>query len=196
MVKIDVRSIIILVLIAIIVLMRKCNNVDPIIETRVETETVIEYDTVHIERTEYVPKYYETIVTVTDTVPASVDTLSILKDYYTKISYQDTIALDTLGYIVLNDTITQNRIYSRAIDPSIQIPIITNTIKETIYINNRELYAGPVVNFNSNGVNFVGGSLLLKDKLGHNFYSSIGFDRDFNVTYQVGVNWKLQKNKD
>lgn len=196
MIKIDARSIIILILVGIIVFMSKCNKPKVVIENRVETETVIEYDTVHIEHTEYVPKYYETIVTVTDTVPLVVDTTAILKDYYTKIFYRDTISLDTLGFILLNDTITQNRIYSRSIDSDIQIPVITNTIKETIYINNRELYAGPVVNFNTNGVNFIGGSLLLKDKLGHNFYSSIGFDHNFNVTYQVGVNWKLQKNKD
>ena len=45
-------------------------------------------------------------VEVVKEIPANVDTGAILKDYYARVFYKDTFKLkDTLGFIVINDTI-------------------------------------------------------------------------------------------
>ena len=67
-----------------------------------------------------------------------VDTLEILKDYFEKYVYLDTIPIDTLGYVSIIDTLSQNRILYRKPTINIQIPTKTITIVERE--NEREYY--------------------------------------------------------
>ena len=46
------------------------------------TQTVTKWDTVTIDSLVYIPKWKTKIETIHDTVPANIDTLDILKDYY------------------------------------------------------------------------------------------------------------------
>jgi len=63
-----------------------------------------------------------------------VDTLEILKDYFEKYVYLDTIPIDTLGYVTIIDTLSQNRILYRKPTINIQIPTKTITIGNTFLI--------------------------------------------------------------
>ena len=89
--------------------------------TKIETK----WDTLKIDSLVYVPKWRTRIVTEHDTIPTDIDTLSILKDYYSKYFYTDTLDLDSLGNIVINDTISKNQIIFREINPNIYIPTTT-----------------------------------------------------------------------
>jgi len=104
-------------------------------------------DTVFVEtvKTEYRRgKDIQVIVEVPTYIPADVDTLSILKDYYSKRIYSDTLRIDSLGYVAIRDTISQNRIVGRFFDARITERRITETtiVKELPKI---EFYMGVAV---------------------------------------------------
>lgn len=193
--NIDIRMVTIAVLIGIILFLIKCggDTPAPIVKDRVVVETVVEYDTVRLTQTKYVPKYKEIIIYDIDTMIADVDTLSILKDYYAHVFYNDTILLDTLGYLIVNDTITQNRIASRDIQSEIRIPTTTTFIRETVLVNERELYVGPVLNFNTQNIQFLGANVTFKDRTGHTFNAGAGITPGLVIAYQFGIGWKLHK---
>ena len=89
-----------------------------------------EVDTVFVEtvKTEYRRgKDIEVVVEVPTYIPVDVDTLSILKDYYAKRIYSDTLRIDSLGYVAIRDTISQNQIIGRFFDARITERKITET---------------------------------------------------------------------
>ena len=86
----DIKTLLIVVLVAIILLMRACSggkNGTDIAEPTIITETVTKWDTLKIDSLVYVPKWRTKITTIHDTIPADIDTLGILKDYYAKYFY-------------------------------------------------------------------------------------------------------------
>jgi hypothetical protein len=122
----NIQTLLIVVLVIIIVFLRSCSGrgaVEPEIITKIE----IKYDTIQTIKETYVPKWKTKVVTEivtetiteTDTFQQPIDTLAILQDYYTKYFYQDTIEIDTIGYAIVNDTITKNSIFSRDVKTSI-----------------------------------------------------------------------------
>lgn len=99
----------------------------------IETKTDIKYipinniDTIYQTKTD-IQRYLDTIIQYRiDTL--QIDTMSILKDYYAMYVYNDSINFsDSLGYIIINDTITQNKIAHRSVLPYLNQKIIQNTI--------------------------------------------------------------------
>ena len=93
-------------------------------------------DTIDIVKTKVVTKkgediYHETIVEKEVLIPAVVDTMALLKDYYSKVLYKDTLVLpDSLGTVSLLDTISQNKIFGRTFNASVK----QRTIKETTIV--------------------------------------------------------------
>lgn len=59
-----------------------------------------------------------------------IDTASILKDYFAKAIYSDTEKIK-YGSIIINDTVTQNRIASRGLITNFNIPALTKTVTLT-----------------------------------------------------------------
>ena len=116
--KITYISIIVLLIGVIVYLLTQGNTQ----EERVEIKTTIEKIPVKVETPVYVPKWRTKVETVTkikfktDTLYALVDTNEILKDYYSKYAYQDTVSVDTFGNIVISDTITRNYIMARYVN--------------------------------------------------------------------------------
>jgi hypothetical protein len=87
--------------------------------------------TVEIIKSEYRRgRDIEVIVEVPTYIPVDVDTASILKDYYSKRIYSDTLRIDSLGYVAIRDTISENRILGRFFDARIN----ERTIRETTIV--------------------------------------------------------------
>jgi hypothetical protein len=189
-----IQSIIIVILFIVILLMRQCGGkkVEPVKE-KIVTKVEIVRDTVELEKTVYVPKWRTKIETKYDTtfvdVPAHVDTLNILKDYYSKYEYTDTLYLDSLGYVILTDTISQNTILKRSQVPSIVIP--TKIVNNTIFINNREFYTGFGVRTNGKNISWMGLEGVLKNKKGNTFVLGIGTDNENKFSLGGSVHWKI-----
>jgi len=166
-------------------------------------------DTVDIVKTKVVTKkgediYHETIVEKEVIIPAIIDTLALLKDYYSKVLYKDTLVLpDSLGIVALNDTISQNKILGRTFNASVK----QRTIKETTIVKElpkTKIFYGLEGGFNkADVVSSVGAGVLIntkKDKiyqlgLGVNNKTTDGTTGAFSPYIRGGVYWKIKLKK-
>jgi hypothetical protein len=129
------------------------------------------------------------IVEVVKEIPADIDTLSILRDYYARVFYKDTFKLkDSLGYIVINDTITTNRIYSRGFASYINIP----TIRETLYLKELKntLFFGPAIQLGKTPS--FGGDLHLKTKKDLLLGFGLGLNLNTSPYFRGSIGWKIK----
>lgn len=108
-------------------------------------DTIYKYEVVEIP--DYKP-YPVPGAEVIIEVPIDVDTTAILKDYFKKYYYEDTILIDSVGKATIKDTISTNRILSRSVIFDYKIP----TFKETIIVKEKPrniVYLGGGANINS-----------------------------------------------
>ena len=168
-----------------------------------------EIDTVDIVKTKVVTKkgediYHETIVEKEVIIPAVIDTMALLKDYYSKVLYKDTLILpDSLGTVSVIDTITQNKILGRTFNASVK----QRTIKETTIVKElpkTKLFYGLEGGFNkADFVSSVGAGVLIntkKDKiyqlgLGVTNQTTDGTNGGFTPYIRGGVYWKIKLKK-
>ena len=186
----NIQTLLIVVLAVLLFLQRSCSSTPPV-EPKVITEVVTHWDTVKVETTKYVPKIVEKVVVDIDTFSTPIDTVTVLKDYYAKYFYTDTIQIDTLGSIVINDTITRNLIAMRDVQSNIFIP--TTTITNTVYLYKREFYGGVSVGATNQAVQNINGELLYVNKKRDAYGFGIGLNPDFQPIYTVRMYWKIGK---
>lgn len=207
--KLDIKVLAILLLIGIVVF-QQCGGNKP--EKPGETiridgkEHVIvkhEIDTFTITKTKTITKrgediYHDTTIYVK--LPSDpIDTMSILKDYYSKKVYSDIIYLsDSLGVVKVKDTISQNTIVSRVYDTEVSQKYIRDMmiVKES---QRNQVYYGANMGFDkTNFINSVGGSLLLKTKKDKVYQVGLGVMNQSNsVSPYVngGIYWKIKLKK-
>ena len=165
--------------------------VEPKVITKVETK----WDTITVNKEIYVPKWKTKIITKykndTIVINTPIDTLEILKDYYSKNVYIDEIILDSLGVVTITDTITQNTILSRSVVSNILIP--TTTITSDIYVNSRELYWGLNIAGRSSQINYLGGGLLYKSKNKNIYGLGVGVNENFQPILSASYYMKIGK---
>ena len=186
----NIQTLLVVVLAALLFLQRGCSSTPPV-EPEVITEVVTKWDTVKIEKTEYVPKIVEKVVVEIDTFSAPIDTITVLKDYYAKYFYTDTIQIDTLGSIVINDTITRNLISMRDVQSNIFIP--TTTITNTIYLYKHEFYGGFSVGATNQAVQNINGEFLYVNKKRDAYGFGVGLNPQWQPVYTVRMYWKIGK---
>ena len=186
----NIQTLLIVVLAVLLWLQKSCSSTPPV-EPKVITEVVTHWDTVKVETTEYVPKIIEKVVVDIDTFSTPIDTVSVLKDYYAKYFYTDTIQIDTLGSIIINDTITRNLIAMRDVQSNIFIP--TTTITNTVYLYKREFFGGISVGGNSQMIQNINGEFLYVNKKRNAYGFGIGLNPDFQPVYTVRMYWKIGK---
>jgi len=166
-------------------------------------------DTIDIVKTKVVTKkgediYHETIVEKEVIIPAVIDTAALLKDYYSKVLYKDTLILpDSLGTVSVIDTITQNKILGRTFNANVK----QRTIKETMIVKElpkTKVFYGLEGGFNkADFVSSVGAGVLIntkKDKiyqlgLGVNNQTTDGINGGFTPYIRGGVYWKIKFKK-
>jgi|TARA_R110000765_G_scaffold425598_1_gene538862 hypothetical protein len=200
----NLKSIIIAVLIIIIILQQQCSspfqpfNLNPFnkrieqpVEGMVITKIETKWDTVKIDSLVYIPKWKTKIETIHDTIPANIDTLDILKDYYTKYFYTDTLDLDSLGNIIIKDTISRNSIVFRQITPNLLLP--TTTITRDSLISKHEFYVGIGLAGNRTQFNYIGGELLFRSKRKKVYGIGLGLNQTLEPVISARMMWKLGK---
>jgi len=190
--NVDIKSLIILILILVILFLKNCQSPNVVVEEKTITETVTEIKTVEVEKEVYVPKYTERIITNIDTVLVQnpIDTLEILKDYYTRYLYSDTLQLDTLGYVIINDTITMNKILSREFSSTLSIP--ETTIKETIYLNSRLFFIGPNISFTGTGFDGAHLDFYYKDRGNRLYNIGLGVNDRGDALFNTGIKFEIK----
>lgn len=185
-----IQSLLIVVLVIMVLFQSQCSK-KPTVEPEVIVTIETKWDTVEVVQTEYVPKWKTKLVVEYDTIPSDIDTILILKDYYAKYSYTDTLTLDTLGFLVLNDTITMNSILSRSFVSNIKIP--TTTITKEIYLNKREFYWGLGLQGQTDQLNYLGGELMYKNKQKNMLGLGLGVNQDLQPVLSGRIYWKIGK---
>ena len=186
----NIQTLLIVVLAAVLFLQRGCSST-PQVEPEVITEVVTKWDTLKVTEKEYVPKYIRKTIVDIDTFQAPIDTVSILKDYYAKYFYTDTIKIDTLGTIIVNDTVTRNLILMRDVQSNIFIP--TTTVTNTVYLYKREFYGGIAIGSTNQAVQNINGEFLYVNKKRNAYGFGVGLNPDFQPIYTVRMYWKIGK---
>lgn len=133
---------------------------------------------IFVPKTQYV---YNTVE-----VPAKVDTAEILKSYYAKNYYSDTIKTkDTISHlkVVINDVVTQNKIIDRSVLYDYIIP--TKTITTTVTPKPKgQLFAG--VNVGQG----LGASIAYKTPKDKMYDAGFMFNLRGNIFY-ISAKWKI-----
>lgn len=183
------QNVIIVVLVIVIIFMQECRHCPKSTETKVEVhDTTYKHfppETLTVEK----PHWYK--VETTDTIPANVDTLAIIKDYLAKYYYVQTIK-DTNLSVTITDTVTQNKIAGRGF--SYQIlktqQIITNTTTITPATKTK-MFAGLQLNGSKTQFGFAP-SLAIETKKEHLY--AIGYDV-LNGSIQGSLYFKIKLKK-
>ena len=196
---------IIVALVAIILLQRSCDGIFDSGEeqTTVKTDTVYKHihDTitkdVKVIHTEYVPinKPQYTPGETLDTCKSRFQDL--LKEHLIKRVYADTLKLDSLGSIVIKDTVWINKLHGkRTYVKDYKIPYVTKTIT-TIEKEKprRQLYVGGNVFGNTDDLQAITPGLIYKDKKDRIYQANVGVNFDGSLTFGVGTYWKIKLNK-
>lgn len=168
-----------------------------------------EIDTIEVIKPKIVTKkgediYHEVIVDHEVKVPVNVDTNAILKDYYTKVLYKDTLHLpDSLGTIALIDTISKNKILGRTFDAKVK----QRTIKETTIVKElpkTKVFYGFEGGFNKTDVvSHIGTGLIINTKSDKLYHIGVGVanrvvdgtNGGLSPYIGAGVYWKIKLKK-
>ena len=224
--KLDIKTIIIVGLI-IFLLLRGCGDTPQgtkeIVKVDGKKYELVDktIDTVFVEKRvevpTYVPKYVDRVVEKIVKIPTHVDSLQIIKDYYSKFVTKDTLRLTyefapeitidsigtkpnpTLGFGVITDTITQNKVLSRDVVWNFKVPTIYNTtiVKD---LPKTQLYYGFNLGGNKQDIfSTASGGLILKTKSDKLYQLNLGVQTngvDGVVPYiGGGIFWKINLNK-
>lgn len=207
--KIDIKLIIIIILLGVIYF-QNCgdNKQDNVVTIDGKKFGLLKYtlDTVEVTNTT-VKKvkgddiYHETFEIDTAFLPTVVDTQQILKDFFVKNVYKDTLILnDSLGYVFIIDTITKNKLLERSWVAKVKSREIK---KETIVkeLPKNEFYLG--INGNLDKVDYLnslGTGLIIKNKKDNIIQLNIGLSNKqinnssskFTPYFGGGYYWKLK----
>ena len=167
-------------------LVNQCSTPDVITNTKIEYK----WDTVKTEIPSYIPKPtpYPVEVVKWDTFYSPIDTNLILKDYFTKIFYSDSLISDSIA-INIEDTITRNRIFSRTLSYSILYP--TKIITNEVLVAKNEYFYGMQLVSGRDGFAYIGPEFSLKTKTNNLYQLGIGIDNQFSPLISLSLNWKF-----
>ncbi len=193
--KISLPYIIIGALLIIILIMRTCQPSPepqkPTIVTKIDTVFVEK----QIEKLVYVPGPIKFIPGKTEY--KDVDTTAILADYFGKRVYRDSVNIDTIGYVVINDTISENRILSRETFGVYNFPTITKTITTTLPpIYKAKFFIGFDLEGNKvQPISYFGPNATLVTKKDKLYSIGVGYGPSQQLNYKFGMGFKIGKRK-
>lgn len=85
-----------------------------------------------VNHTSYIPRPYKVIQykdridTLTEYVVAHIDSAEVVKDFLSTKYYRDTVK-NKYGYVLIEDTVTQNKLTGQGVKTEINVPTITKT---------------------------------------------------------------------
>jgi len=164
-----------------------------VVTHKVDTVKII-HDSVIIKKGKDI--YHDTTIYVPIPVDKPIDTQTILKEYYSKNIYKDTLKFpNNLGYVDITDTISKNSILFRKWN----INLVERTIEDKLIVKEptrNQIYYGMVLGFDKvNVVNFAGPSMILKTKKDNIYSLGIGYNNSKTVSIQGGIHWKIKFKK-
>lgn len=122
----------------------------------------------------------------------------LVRKYTALAIYVDSVKLDTLGYVIVTDSIQENRIKGRTWKYDYKIPFVTKTVTVTNYAKPKtQLYVGGGVNTTQTlGLHSAEAGVILKTKTDKIYGLKAGSDVNGNISYGFQTYWKIgKKNK-
>lgn len=203
-IKDNLLSLIIVILLIIIVLER-CNSNQSADVPKIIRDTMwVSNDTTIVSKPQ-----------VIKTIPYEVSRETIIKEYLPDSNYagllkqyedlvsqllaknimQDSIRIDTNGYVKITDTVQKNLIVGRSTEVSMKYPIIKETIIQPP-LKTRQVYLGGQVSASQGQlINGINGGLLLKNKKDQIYGVTVGVNTDGNISYGLQSYWKIKLKK-
>ncbi len=184
--KVSIVSI--LILIGLLFLQRECQRCP-------EVETIYRVDTIPGDRVPVlvpIDKPYPQLVIV-DTGSwhyHDIDTMAIVRDYFAKAIYCDTLKNDSSAFIALIDTVHMNRLQGRSLVFANRRPtaiIHTTTIEQQK--ERMKLYAGAWLSLSKEQEPDFGPTATLLTKKGYGYGYAYGVQ---HKTHQVSLLWKVK----
>jgi hypothetical protein len=214
--KLDIKTIAVLILIGVVVFQfcgHKKTQQGETIKIDGKKYELLKHtiDTQYVPVTQTVTKkgkdiYHDTTIYVPIPTDKPIDTLSILKDFFAKNVYKDTLKLkDSLGYVTVTDTIQKNNILSRTWKSNVN----KITIKELTIVKElpkTQVFWGFNGGFNKKDVVAnLGTGLLVKTKTDKIYQVGLGISNSVNGSNGTtgtlspyingGIYWKIQLHK-
>lgn len=155
----------------------------------VKTDTVITYDT--IRNSIYIPYEKLRYVIQFDTVPHSIDTVSILKDLFSKRIYDNEYTLDSFLSLKISDTVSRNMIQGRGIEYIFRQK--NTTVTNSLMVYRRKVLVGASLVSDISAPNmhiFITGSYMTKQDA----ILSVGYN-PFSSSVMIGVQRKISFRK-
>ena len=192
------------VLVLIILLQRSCSSSNaPVIASN---KKEIVYDT--IWRDVVKTDYKRLKVLVRDTVALPGDTVFIpdsnydklklqyellAKNYATRNIYRDSVQLDTLGFIVLTDTLQYNKVQSRFYEHNYKLPTVIGYVQTQ---PRRQLYIGGGISIDKSlEIANIQTGLLYKNKKDQIFGIHTGISQNLTPYFGGTMYWKIKLKK-
>jgi hypothetical protein len=148
------------------------------------TDTVYVPKIIAVNNTVYKTKWIHDTLQSFEVRIDPADTAAILKRYYQKAVYSDTQKLN-YGTVIINDTVTQNRIVARGLKTNIAVP----TIKETTVLRTPErtqIWIGANA-MTDLGKVYTGAELMMKTKGNIAYSGGVMIGQDGKPLYTGGV---------
>ena len=114
----------------------------------------------------------------------------VVNQLLSKNIQQDSIRIDTNGYVKIYDTVQKNIVVGRSTQVNIKYPIIKETITLPAKKIN-QLYIGGQLSGNKQ-LDGVGAGLLIKNKRDQIYGLSVGLNKDGQISYGVQSFWKIK----
>jgi len=106
---------------------------------------------------------------------------------------QDSVAIDSVGYVKITDTVQKNLVIGRSVQTKISYPIIRETITLPAKKTN-QLYVGGAI-LASPAPNAIMGSALLKTRNDFLFGGSLSINTYGDLQYGIHSYWKIKLKK-
>jgi hypothetical protein len=185
-----------------IIFLQKCNQpVDPGVPTVIRDTTWVVKDSLIVSKPQLIKSIsvesHDTIINnyIPDTNYARLadQYQKVVAELLAKNIHQDSIRIDSTGYVKVTDTVQKNVIVGRSTYVNVKHPII----KETVTIPPKkvtQLYVGGVLQA-SPAINQAGVGALLKTRNDFLFGGSLSVNTYGNLQYGVGAYWKIKLKK-
>lgn len=198
--KLKVEHIAILILVGVILYLRMCGSKCPPAQEVVKHFRDTTY--VHVQDTinNYIPKITKVIQPVniyhTDSVIIlqHIDTQAVLHDYYVTRYYSDTAGTE-FGDIVVQDSISQNRITSRRWITDFSIPIIKDCVVVADKKRNQIYIGGGVMGSPTSLISGFEADFTLRNKREQEYYLGGSILTKGDYYFRIGTRFKISFRK-
>lgn len=184
----NIKTIIILILVALLILQRECQRCPEAIETH--TTDTIPGDAVPvlvpIDRP--IPQFVYVDTGSWNYFP--IDTMAIIKDYFSKAVYFNVLKDDSSAYIAVYDTVHMNRLQGRSLLFANRRPTAINHYTTIQHTDERmKLYAGAMFALSKKQEPEFGPALILITPKGYGYSYAYGLNHQ---THTFSLVWKIK----